>query len=185
MRQRPRLVTRLFYNSSQMTLLKLAVSNFLVRKARVALTVAAIALSVSLVVSVTSGYASAEAAIFKYLNQYMGSVDVEVRRKQNPSVGMPESIVQELRKDPDVRGADARYETNNLLTDLPGELSASSAIFGVRRPEDRRSDFLKMDAGKWFDTSTGDVAVIDQGVKEALKLNVGDEFLIPTPQRTL
>jgi putative ABC transport system permease protein len=168
-----------------MALLKLAVSNIYVHKARVALTVAAIALSVSLVVSVTSGYASATGAIFKYLNQFMGSVDVEIRRKQNPAVGIPESVLADLRKDPDVEGVDGRYETNNLLTDVPGEESASSAIYGVRRPEDRRSDFLKMDGGQWFETSKGEVAVIDQGVAEGLKLKVGDEFLIPTPNRTL
>src|SRR5436190_18483133 len=104
-----------------MALLKLAVSNIYVHKARVALTVAAIALSVSLVVSVTSGYASATGAIFKYLNQFMGSVDVEIRRKQNPAVGIPESVLADLRKDPDVEGVDGRYETNNLLTDVPGE----------------------------------------------------------------
>src|SRR3982751_4814497 len=106
-----------------MALLNLAATNFLVHKARAALTVAAIALSVSLVVSVTSGYASAQAAIFKYLDQYMGSVDVEILRKQNPAAGMPESILADLRKDPAVEGADARYETNNLLTDLSGEQS--------------------------------------------------------------
>ena len=45
-----------------MVLPKLVLSNLLNRKTRVALTVAAIAMSVSLVVSVTSGYTSIEAS---------------------------------------------------------------------------------------------------------------------------
>src|SRR5215213_5677310 len=168
-----------------MALLKLAVSNFLAHMPRVALTVAAIALSVSLVVSVTSGYASAQAAIFKYLDQYMGSVDVEIRRKQNPAVGLPESLAVELRKDPAVEKVDARYETSGVLNDVTGEQSTRSAVFGVRRPDDTRSDFLHMDGGEWFKTSREDVAVIDQGVAEGMKLKVGDEFVVPGADKEL
>src|SRR3954468_18150199 len=94
--------------SRRMVLLKLALSNFVTRKARVALTVAAIALSVSLVVSVTSGYASVEAAVFKYLSQYMGSTDVEITKQNNPSGGVPDSILAALRNDPDVAKVDGR-----------------------------------------------------------------------------
>src|SRR5258708_14868475 len=94
---------------------KLAFSNFSARKARVALTVAAIALSVSLVVSVTSGYASLFEAAFKYLNTYMGSTDARIGRMNDP-VGVPGSIVDELRNDPDVRRADGRL---NLKTFIP------------------------------------------------------------------
>src|SRR3954470_21391702 len=80
-----------------MVLLKLALSNFVNRKSRVALTVAAIALSVSLVVSVTSGYASVEAAVYKYLSQYMGSTDAEITR-QNGSTS--DALLAQLRADP-------------------------------------------------------------------------------------
>ena len=62
-----------------MLLRKLAISNFAVRKARVVLTIAAIAMSVSLVVAVTSGYASVEAAARKFLAQFLGSWDAEIR----------------------------------------------------------------------------------------------------------
>ncbi len=65
----------------------------------------------SLVVSTTSGYASVEAAVYKYLNQYMGSVDAELYRTQDPAAGMPESLLADLRTDPDVEQVDGRYES--------------------------------------------------------------------------
>ena len=64
-----------------MVLARLALSNLLTRKVRTALTVAAIALSVSLVVSVTSGYASLEAAVF---GQYARHV-----RERHPGAPTP------------------------------------------------------------------------------------------------
>ena len=76
-----------------MAVRKLVISNLLSRKVRAGLTVAAVALAVSLVVSVTSGYASVEAAIYKYLNQYLGTVDVEIFRSNDPSVGAPKRFL--------------------------------------------------------------------------------------------
>src|SRR5687767_569095 len=104
-----------------MFLPKLALSNFLARKVRVALTVAAIALSVSLVVSVTSGYASLEAAVYKYLDQYMGTTDAEITRLNDPSGGVSETILDELRADPDVERVDGRYEIANGMATSDGK----------------------------------------------------------------
>ena len=169
-----------------MVLRKLIVSNITSRKARAALTVAAIALSVSLVVSVTSGYASVEAAVYKYLNQYMGTVDVEIIRSNDPALGTPDSLVDRIRADPDVVRVDGRYETSSPLATIDGEPSAKRvAILGVRRPQDTRSDYLKLNAGKWFDTPDGHFAVIDQAVAETLKVGVGDEFLLPSDTSSL
>jgi putative ABC transport system permease protein len=163
-----------------MVLLKLALSNFLARKVRVALTVAAIALSVSLVVSVTSGYASVEAAVYQYLAQYMGTTDVEITKANNPSGGTPDTILDLLRADPEVEKVDGRYELANALADSKGRPKPKrAAVIGLRRPEDTGSDFLKITKGAWFDTSRGNVAVIDQAIAESLKLDIGDEFMLP------
>ena len=167
-----------------MVLLKLALSNFVTRKARVALTVAAIALSVSLVVSVTSGYASVEAAVYKYLAQYMGSTDIEINRQNNPAGGTPETLLAELRADPDVLKVDGRYELTAVVQ-MPGRARPKrTAAIGIRRPDDRNSDFLRVLSGQWFDSPRGNVAVIDQGLADALKLEVGGEFILPkaTPE---
>jgi putative ABC transport system permease protein len=163
-----------------MVILKLALSNFLARKVRVALTVAAIALSVSLVVSVTSGYASVEAAVYQYLAQYMGTTDVEITKANNPSGGTPDSILALLRADPEVEKVDGRYELGNALADSKGRPKPKrAAVIGLRRPEDTGSDFLKITKGAWFETSRGNVAVIDQAIADSLKLDIGDEFMLP------
>ena len=72
---------------------KLTWSSLLSRKARLVLTVLAIALSVSLVIAVTSGYASAEAALIRYFTEFMGSTDIKVHREAGQQGNIKESIV--------------------------------------------------------------------------------------------
>src|SRR3954452_9923966 len=116
MRSRAKCLARLGLQLEPMALFKLALSNLTTRRMRVALTVAAITLSVSLVVSVTSGYASVEAAVFKYLSQYMGSTDVEITRQNGDA---PVSVMDAIRKDPDVMKVDGRYEMAGMVY-VPG-----------------------------------------------------------------
>ena len=78
-----------------MVLRRLAISNLLTHRVRTALTVAAIALSVSLVVAVTSGYASAEGAAHHYLNKYLGSADA-LGSCALPSLGQGRRLVAEV-----------------------------------------------------------------------------------------
>ncbi|MDB5174501.1 MAG: macB 7, partial [Phycisphaerales bacterium] len=159
---------------------KLAFSNFAARKARVALTVAAVALSVSLVVSVTSGYASLFEAAFRYLNLYMGSTDARVGRMNDP-MGVPGSVVDELRRDPDVRRADGRLNLKTFIPD-PSRPQGNRHIqaVGIDRPGDQRASRLLIEpGGKWFETNTGDVAVIDQAAADVMKVQVGGTFSLP------
>src|SRR5687767_15277563 len=99
-------------------LFQLALSNFRVHKIRFALTAAAVALSVSLVVAVTSGYASAEGAAKYYLNKYLGSTDAQIMREGHSP--MPESLIDELRADPDVARVVGRLENESVLLDYYG-----------------------------------------------------------------
>src|SRR4051812_1532872 len=159
---------------------KLALSNFAVRKMRVALTVSAIALSVSLVVAVTSGYASLEEAAFKFLSQYMGGTDATILRQNDPVGGVPENLVEELRNDPAVRSADGRLEGTYTFRDWRDPLQPKRVrVIGIARPTDRGTENQPMEQGAWFDSSTGDVSVVDQSVAELLKKKVGDDFELP------
>src|SRR5688572_23946661 len=163
-----------------MVLRKLAISNFLHRKVRVALTVAAIALSVSLVVAVTSGYASAVEAAHAYLNKFLGATDVLVTRQGYTS--FPQSIVEELERDPDVARVNPRLDTSTGLIDSKGELVSigGAHVVGIRRPQDRNPENLQKAAGEWFNTEEGNVAVIDQvAASDVLKAKVGDSFSLP------
>src|SRR4051812_11780206 len=102
-----------------MLLAKLAISNFMTRKVRVALTVAAVALSASLVVAVTSGYASAEGAARFSLNKYLGSTDASLTRQGHEPFA--ESVAEELAKDPIVAKATVRLESEGPLLNAKGE----------------------------------------------------------------
>jgi putative ABC transport system permease protein len=166
---------------------KLAFSNFAVRKSRAALTVAAVALSVSLVVAVTSGYASLFEAAYGYLSQYMGETDAHVSRKDDP-IGVPAEVIAGLREDPAVRHVDPRlnihiHVPNHDPTPIPAGAERKPDIgvemIGLDRPGDRRVDKLKLEAGQWFDAATGNVAVVDQGVAHIMNVWVGDSIIIP------
>src|SRR3954468_4956273 len=101
----------------------LVLSNLATRKVRTALTIAAIALSVSLVVAVTSGYKSAEGAIYKYLITYMGSTDVQITHKNDFRQSVSDDLVAQIRRDPDVEAAFGRVETDTGLLDAQGKPS--------------------------------------------------------------
>jgi putative ABC transport system permease protein len=159
-----------------MVLRKLVLSNFSVHRARSALTISAIALSVSLVVAVTSGYSSSLAAAQKFLGYYMGTSDLSITRsKGDPHGTFPEALADQLRKDSRVQQALTRYGTGSLLLDDKGKKIPGRPVdlIGLRRPEDTAIDALQMEAGKWFNTSYGNYAVIDQVLAQKLKLDVG------------
>ena len=109
-----------------MVLPKLALSNFLNRKSRVVLTVLAIAMSVSLVVSVTSGYTSIEAAAYKFFTHYVGSIDATVTNK-NYASGVPETLIDQFKADPRVRNAFGRYDTETIFPAPPAFSNCSMA----------------------------------------------------------
>src|SRR5260370_19419099 len=120
-----------------MVLRKLVLANLAVHRMRAALTVSAIALSISLVVAVTSGYASAIAAAEKFLGYYMGSADLQITRsKGDPHGTFPESIATDLRADPQVEQVLSRYGTGSLLLSDKGKKIPGRPVdvIGLRLP---------------------------------------------------
>lgn len=172
-----------------MALTKLILSTLTTRKVRTALTVAAVALAVSLVVAVTTGYTSAEGAIYKYLATYMGATDVQVINHSDWRKGMSASLVGLLRNDPDIVNIFGRLETDTGILDKDGKVVASPAaeLIGVDRPADDDVTRTPIQEGDWFDRSSGDVAVIDQKAAENMKVRIGDSIILPSPsgKRTL
>jgi putative ABC transport system permease protein len=187
---------------------KLTTSMFATRKVRSLLTVLAIAMAVSLVVAVTGGYASAKAAILRYLVEYMGSTDVEVKSQADYRTGVPESIADLLANDGRVRSAVGRLEIETDLvhaegkgledrfkwgagseaTPAFGQTSRTYTLTGVVLPDDVEVDALKMEPGTtggWFHGRQGNVAVVDQEAAKYLGVEVGGRIVLPSPNRTL
>src|SRR4029079_9141249 len=110
-------------------------------RTRVALTVAAIALSVSLVVAVTSGYASAEGAAYQFLDRFIGRVDAQIARENDSRAAMSEELTTQVAADRDVE-----LVTSRLETEIPmptSTMSRAAQVIGIRRPEDQRVNRLQ------------------------------------------
>src|ERR1700722_5154099 len=166
-------------------LLRLSFTTLAARPIRAALTAMAIALSVSLVVAVTSGYASVESAALAYLNRYLGRADAQITRPGEITDGpVPEQLYVQLATDPAIPRVTERLEVHADLIDKDGQPVSKSVfrVTGLQRPQDSRIDSLVMEKGDWFDTSVGDFAVVDQVAAAALKVDVGDTFWIAADQ---
>jgi putative ABC transport system permease protein len=166
---------------------KLLKSSFAARRVRTLLTTLAIALSVSLVVAVTSGYASVESAALAYLNRYLGSADAEITRPETMADGtVPNRLIVDLFKDPDIHRLTGRLEAYSDLFDKNGKPIDKSTfhIIGIARPGDSRVDSLAMQSGQWFDTADGNFAVVDQVAADLLHVSVGDTFSLAAPAPT-
>src|SRR5258705_6824003 len=114
---------------------------------------------------------------------YLGATDAQIGNKADYHDGVKESLVAEIRKDRQVRNAFGRLETDTGLVDNDGKTipARTAQLIGVDRPADVDIARTPLDEGKWFDTATGDVAVIDQVGADLLKVKVGDTFLLPGP----
>ena len=134
--------------------LKLAFSNLAAHKVRLALAAAAVALSVSLVVSVTSGYASTAAAAEQFLGRFIGTVDAEVTRQNDNRGAISTKIVDDIAADPDVERITSRLETELALAPPPpttGQtalVARPAQVSGIRRPQDKRAKTIFKDESR-------------------------------------
>ena len=84
--------------------------------------------------------------------------------------------------DPRVKQVIGRLEMQNVM-EVPQEgedHGKSASILGITHPQDFLTQNLKLDAGKWFNGDTGDVAVIDQMTSKQLNLAPGDTLTLPS-----
>src|SRR5258706_15541034 len=115
-------IRRIAQSATPMFLPRLVFSNLAVHRVRAALTISAIALAISLVVAVTSGYASSKAVAEKVLGFYMGSSDLQITRsKGDPHGTFPESVADDLRKDPRVKEAGTGYGRGSVILNEKGK----------------------------------------------------------------
>ncbi len=168
-----------------MFLTKLTRSHFRVHRIRAALTICAIAMAVSLVVSVTSGFESLRATAHKFLNTFMGSVDAQITHQSDTPGGVPESLVKDLRQDSAVKQVSGRIEEDCGLINKSGHplVGRAAQLIGIDRVSDTSSDSLACISGQWFQGDRGNYAVVDQVAAERLGVQVGDTFAIGSIDR--
>ncbi len=175
-----------------MAILKLTSSTLLSHKTRAVLTCLAIAMSVSLVVAMTSGYTSAKAAVLQFIFEYLGSTDLELTRKGDYRQGIDESLLETMRRDDRINHATGRIEV------IPQMLRAGAArgpwfaaqvvAIGVQLPEDgeiRSMKLMEGTGGSWFTGHDAKAIVIDQEVASTLHVKVGDQVWLPDGNRRL
>jgi putative ABC transport system permease protein len=160
-----------------MVIRKLILADLGAHKVRAGLTIAAIALAVSLIISVTSGYASIEAAILHYYDFFMGPVDAQITKQNDPHGGVPIAAETAVRQDPAVQWAVGRIETTLPLLDQSGKplsTTENPLVCGIDGAQDPRVRTMELTAGQWFAGRDGDGAVIDQVAQDVLKADIGD-----------
>lgn len=164
---------------------KLVISNLMSRRVRAALTIAAVALSVSLVVAVTTGYRSVVGAVESYIEKFLGTIDAQITPKADPHASFSSKIADEIRKDLDVKRVDTRLETTASLSLAGGDPTEQrmATVIGLDRPRDTRVDSLAFHAGKFFDSADGNVIVIDQALAEKLKVGLDGEVILTELQQ--
>lgn len=168
-------------------LFRLAISNFLAHKARVILTAIAIALSVSLVVAVTSGYASIEASARKFFAQFLGSWDAQITRPTDRQPGLAADLVSQIQSDASVRRAVGRLEADVFLLKKDGTPAEGrhATVYGLDRANDDTADRLKLKEGRWFNADETDAVVIDEGTRTLTQCTIGDTIQLPSADARL
>ena len=97
------------------------------------------------------------------------------KRSPTPPALFPESVVDDLQKDPDVKRVTGRFETELPTNDAKGEATKVHLV-GIRRPEDDRIENLEPATGVWFNTPGGDDIVVDQVAADRFNAHVGETF---------
>lgn len=159
-----------------MAVARLAIANFQTRWPRFALTILAVALSVALVVSITSGYASIERAIRNFVEDFIGTIDFEITRPDDPRPAIPPSVLEELRRDPRVANIAARIEAMATPVDDTGTplLQGRMMLFGVDGTRTSRGREPRMETGRYFRGDERGAIVVDQNALESINAKVGD-----------
>lgn len=162
--------------TTALPILRLAAANFRARATRVALTIAAVALSVALVVAITSGYASIEKVVRSFVEDFIGSVDFEVTSVDDPRPAIAPTLLAALRADPRVEKVTGRIEVFATPDDKTGEPLAAARLmlYGLEDDPSSLGRTPRMDAGRFLRPGDRNVIVLDQNAIETLGMKVGD-----------
>ena len=152
------------------------------RKIRSALTVAAIAISVSLVVSVAGAFLSIEVSATRMFGAFYGTVDVYIKPKTlaaNDLIG-PE-LVERLRADTDrVERVDPMLSYKVKPLDANQNVLGGKVLQVIGSIQDKSTTIIKhkLAEGRWYQPDETNVAVLNERAAEIMRRKVGEYFYL-------
>ncbi|MBI1371352.1 MAG: FtsX-like permease family protein [Phycisphaera sp.] len=164
-----------------MVILRLAIANLKRTKMRAALTIGAVAAAVSLVVVITSAFASLQQVAYSLLDEYYSAVDVAVAPTNNADV-IHMDLVRAMEKDDRVNEVRVSLEVSSLMVDNKGNRLAPWPVKlrGLRDPAQHDAGRRALASGHWFEMpADANSVVIGEGVAAGMKLKVGDMVGLP------
>lgn len=177
--------------------LRLALGNMVTRRARSVLTVLAVAFAVSLVVAVTTGFASLSAVATRMLDRFLGPADAIITAREVTRSAFDESVLDELQRDERVRRIVPRFETPSPFLTAAGEvyIGRDCRVVGLLPELDRGAANLRVVAGRWLSEADGEVVLNRVAARlarspessdpDAPGLEPGDRFVLPGPDGPL
>ncbi len=166
-----------------MVITKLLVSELLHRKMRSLLTVSAVAAAVSLVVAMTTGFASLRATVHQVLGQLYGEIDVVIEPVEGHGPGFDQTLLHVLERDPRVASFRPQLIAQSFLLRSDGRVRTGrpARLVGVHPAGYASLRQHPLRGGRWLDQESGAVAVVDDAVVRRLGTDVGGTVSLPTP----
>lgn len=167
--------------------LRLAGANVVARRTRLALVIASVALSVALVVAITSGYASVERVLRGFVEDFIGSVDFEVTAPQEHVPSISSELVESIRSDPRVAKVTSRIELFATPIDAAGDPMPNGRmmIYGLDSDPSSLGRTPKLEGGRFLNPGERNAIVVDQNTMAELKLKLGDTLRFDGPHGEL
>ena len=169
----------------------LALSNLRGRLTRTLLTLAAIALAVTLVVAVTSGYRSVEATARAFLQETVGGTDLRLATGSQTQAPLTNATVDELNVDPAIADAFGRLESRRPVVGVDGVArpisvngvaAGDESMRGLPVGESVFEQVAKGDDSRRMRFSAPDAAeaYLDQGAQSLTGVGLGGTLTLPT-----
>lgn len=159
-----------------MTSLRLSLAHLRHRPLRFALCAMAMAMAVTLVVAITSGYASMEKALRGFVEQFIGATDFEIVDPADRLPSLDPQIARDLLLDPRVARVHARIEARAapLKDDGSANDEARLNLFGIDPQLDPIASSVNFKEGRWFTEREKNAIVIDENAADIMGISVGD-----------
>lgn len=145
-------------------------------KVRSFLTIMAVALAVSLVVSMTSGFRSITGATRDSMSQFYGAADV-VFTPFDSSIGyVTAPVIEAVRADPRVKAVKRRLGTRLTPFNAAGKPAPGIQpdVMGIEVGGEMGHLMSPMREGRWFTAQEAEATVIDATLASDLELHLGD-----------